>query len=86
MTTANINVPYVTKNDYQLLDIDDGIISYLDNKGNVLNDLFIPNISESDNELSENLQKTFEDGNELYITVLSAMDITAVKGFKIKTA
>lgn len=85
MSTANIDVPYVTRYDFQVLDIDDGTISYLDDKGNTFNDLYVPNLSESDKELAENLQKTFDEGNEVYITVLSSMDISAVKGFRVKT-
>ena len=38
MSTQNIDVPYVTKNEYQLVDIDDNIVSYLDDKGSLLND------------------------------------------------
>jgi len=83
MSTQNIDVPYVTKNEYQLVDIDDNIVSYLDDKGSLLNDLFLPNLSKSDPELSQEIRDNFDAGKEISITVISAMGITAIKGFRI---
>ena len=83
MSTKNIEVPYVTKNDYQLVGIDEDTVSYLDHKGNNQNDLSMPNLSDSDMELSDTIREKFADGEELYITVISAMGISAIKGFQI---
>jgi translation initiation factor 5A len=85
-STANVDVPNVTKTDYQLLDIDeDNTVSYLDENENALNDLVMPNLCEKDKVLAQELKEAFADEeNEIYITVVSAMDIKAIKGFRVK--
>jgi len=83
MSTKCVDVPTVTTHDYQLLDIDENAVSYLDDDENVMNDLVMPNFCTSDIELCQNLKAKFDEGEELYISVISAMDITAIKGFRI---
>lgn len=87
MSTQNADVPTVTKNDYQLLSIDGNDVSYLDDKGNDMSDLVMPNLCEKDIELDQNLRNAFENGDEngdeIYIQVISAMNITAIKGFRV---
>ena len=85
MSTDNIDVPYVVREDYQLVDIDEDDISYLDKKGNIHTDLRMPDLCDSDHELAEIIRNKYDEGVELIITVLKSMDITAVKGFKVNT-
>ena len=83
MSTQNIEVPHVTKNDYQLLDITDDEVSYLNDKEIAMNDLVMPCITDKDAQLSSDIRNAFDEGNEVFITVISAMDITAIKGFRV---
>ena len=82
-TKNNIEVPYVTNNNYELVDIDGDTVSYLDHDGNEQNDLSMPNLCDTDIELSAVIRDKFYLAEELYITVISAMGITAIKGFQI---
>lgn len=85
-TTKNVDVPVVKKDDYQLVCIDHNCVQYLDVKGNIMDDLVMPDLCESDCELSLRLQETFDKGSdkEIYISVVSAMGISAIKGFLLK--
>ena len=82
-SNTNMNVPHITKNEYQLVDIKDNTVSYLDDQENLLNDLFLPNLSKSDTELSQEIRDNFDVGKKIYIEAISAMGITAIKGFRI---
>ena len=91
-TTKNINVPIVTKTDYQLIGIDDDSVSYLDEKGIIMDDLYMPDFCDSNYELGKQLQIALDEQNSkekesdknIYITVVSSMNISAIKEFKIK--
>jgi translation initiation factor 5A len=87
MSTQNVNVPNVSKNDYQVVDIEDDVISYLDDNDEIQSDLNMPKLCKEDTELSKNIKITFDnkkDEQEIYITVISAMGQVAVKDFRIK--
>ena len=85
-TSQNVDVPVVKKDEYQLINIDNNSVSYLDDKGNIKDDLIMPNLCDSDDELSDKLQEVFDKENDkdIYISVLSAMGISAIKGFLFK--
>lgn len=87
-TSSNVDVPIITKNSYQLVDIDKdtGSVSYFDASANLLNDLFLPDLCDSDYELADKLQDAFkkEKFRDIFITVISSMGITAIKDFKLK--
>lgn len=81
-TSKNIDTPIVNKAEYQLVDISDDTISYLDSDGNCLNDLKLPCISDADNKLATQIVSAFESGTDVFISVISAMEISAIKGFR----
>ena len=83
MSTKCIDVPTVVKTEYQLVDIDGDSVSYLDENGNLMEDLVMPNFCQTDIDLTQQMKEKFNEGEELYISVISAMDITAIKGFRI---
>jgi translation initiation factor 5A len=86
-TTKNVEVPVITKNDYQVLNITKNAVSCLDEKCNVMDDLDMPNLCDSDLELAEKLLNAFDkekDTKTIYVSVVSSMDISAIKGYKIK--
>jgi len=82
-TTKNVDTPNVMKADYQLVDITDDTVSYLDADSNCLDDLVMPHLSDSDETLAEEIRAAYESGSEVYVSVLTAMDVSAIKGFKI---
>jgi len=68
-STHNMDVPEVTRKDYQLIDISaDGFVSLMDENGNTKDDLKLP-----PGELGAELQSLFNDGKELNVTVLGAL-------------
>lgn len=83
MSTKNIDAPNVSKEEYQLVDIDKDIVSYLDHSGQLMNDLFLPHLCKKDQELSQDLVTQFNTDKEIYITVISAMGIREIKAFKV---
>ena len=82
-STKNVDVPIVERKDYQLIDIDGDIVTYLNDKGESNCDLRMPDFCESDLKLSEELREKFESDEEIYITVLSAVGIDAIKGYRL---
>lgn len=72
--------PIVTRKDYQLVDIDDdGFVTLMDDKNDTRSDL---RIDPSSDEIHKKLKDDFDEGKDLYVTVLSAMQtekIIAVK-------
>jgi len=73
-----MEVPVVTRNDYQLLDVqEDGFVHLLLANGETKVDLHLP-----EGELGDQIKQQFEEGKDLTVSVLAAMDeeqIVAVK-------
>jgi len=83
-STHNMDVPVVTRTDYQLIDISgDGYCSLMDpSSGNTKDDLKIPA-----GELGDEIRAGFDDGKDLQLTVLGALgqeQIIASKEASIK--
>ena len=77
-TSHNMMVPNVNRQDYQLLDISsDGFASLLLSDGATKDDLKVP-----EGELGDQIKKDFEDGKDLIVTVLSAMNEEAIVAVK----
>jgi len=80
-STHNMNVPHVTRKDYQLLDIDeDGFASMMDDTGETKDDLKLP-----DGEVGEEIRQKYEDGQTFTVTVLSACGEEKLVGTKVLT-
>jgi translation initiation factor 5A len=70
-----VQIPNVVRTDYNLLDItEDGFVSLMMDNGETREDLMLPNQTEEDNKLADQIQKDFEDGKELTLSVLKAME------------
>jgi len=79
-----MNVPLIDRNDFQLIDIDaDGTVTLLDAGGETKSDVHLPNDCESDLTLAENIKAAFEEGKDVSVTVVAAMDKEAIKAYKI---
>ncbi|KAI8889260.1 eukaryotic translation initiation factor 5A [Backusella circina FSU 941] len=67
-STHNMDVPNVTRQDYQLINIDDGFLSLMLQDGSTKDDVKLP-----EGELGEKLEEAFDNGDELIVSVVSAM-------------
>eukprot|EP00275_Glaucocystis_incrassata_P001108 EC121828.1.p1 GENE.EC121828.1~~EC121828.1.p1 ORF type:complete len:158 (+),score=32.63 EC121828.1:83-556(+) len=77
-SSHNMDVPNVGRTDYNLLDIDgDNFCTLMDSKGETKSDLRVP-----EGELGDLLKKQFEDGKELVVTVVGAMNEEQISAIK----
>merc|ERR1712037_27209 len=81
-STHNMDVPNITRRDYQLLDVsDDGYLSLMDDAGNTRDDLQNP-----DGDVGDEIKGAISDGKDILCTVLSACGEESVIATKINTA
>ncbi|KAM9842339.1 eukaryotic translation initiation factor 5A-1-like [Aulostomus maculatus] len=76
-STHNMDVPQVTRLDYQVLLVSDGYLSLLCDKGDTRDDLKLP-----DGDLGKEIQKRVENEEIILATVLSACGEEQVVGIK----
>lgn len=77
-STHNVNVPHVTRKDYQLLDIDqDGFASLMAEDSTLKEDLKVPG-----GNLGEEMKIRLTNGENLTVTVLMAMNKEQICGIK----
>jgi len=67
-STHNMDVPNVVRNDYQLVNIDDGFMNLMNADGASKDDVRLP-----EGDLGEKIQAEFDDGKELLISIVAAM-------------
>merc|ERR1711907_283402 len=80
-STHTIDVPFVTKQDYSVMGIENGYVQIMDEAGEMREDLMLPNVeykTDDDNKVSELLEEyvaEVNDGAEIEIlcTVMSAI-------------
>ena len=68
-STHNMDVPNVTRREYQLINIDDGYLNLMSNDGSSKDDVKVP-----EGELGEQINAQFEEGKDLMVTIVSAME------------
>ena len=68
-STHNMDVPNVTRREYQLINIDDGYLNLMSNDGSSKDDVKVP-----EGELGDQITNDFEDGKDLMVTIVSAME------------
>ncbi|GAA6223322.1 eukaryotic translation initiation factor 5A-1-like [Lates japonicus] len=79
-STHNMNVPNVTRKDYQVIDVSDGYIGLLDDSGETREDLKVP-----DGDLGKEIEKKFSNGEQFVVTVMKALNEEHVVGTKVLT-
>merc|ERR1712054_186535 len=77
-SSHNVEIPNVTRYEYSLLDIDEDFVSLMDDNGDTRDDLKMP----EDADLASKIQKDFDDGKELVVTVQKAMNEEQIMSFK----
>ncbi|KAL9643255.1 hypothetical protein ABK040_014712 [Willaertia magna] len=82
-TSHNLPVPNVTRNEYQVLDIDNqGYVHLLLDDGTEKDDVKLPNETEEDKVLKEKLVQAHKDGVDLSVVLLCAMGIEKIVDMK----
>lgn len=76
-STHNMEVPNVTRTEYQLINIDDGFLSLMTPDGATKDDVSLP-----DGELGDKIQEDFDEGKDLLVTIISAMGEEAAVSYK----
>ena len=76
-STHNRDVPNVTRREYQLINIDDGYLNLMSNDGSSKDDVKVP-----EGELGEQINAQFEEGKDLMVTIVSAMEEEHCLAFK----
>jgi translation initiation factor 5A len=67
-STHNMDVPNVQRNEYQLVNLDDGFLNLMTNDGTAKDDVKVP-----EGELGKEIVTGFEEGKDLLITIICAM-------------
>ncbi|XP_033107653.1 eukaryotic translation initiation factor 5A-1-like [Anneissia japonica] len=68
-STHNMDVPNVVRKDYQLINIDEGYLSLMDDGGETRDDVKVP-----EGELGKEIAVKFEKEDSFSVTILKAMD------------
>nr|UMK69356.1 eukaryotic translation initiation factor 5A [Ganoderma lucidum] len=67
-STHNMDVPNVVRNEYQLVNIDDGFLNLMTQDGTPKDDVKVP-----EGDIGKEIQAGFDDGKDLLVTIVSAM-------------
>ncbi|KAJ7670531.1 eukaryotic translation initiation factor 5A [Mycena rosella] len=67
-STHNMDVPNVTRFEYQLVNIDEGFLNLMTQEGVAKDDVKVP-----EGELGKQIQDDFDNGKDLLVTIVSAM-------------
>jgi len=76
-STHNMDVPNVSRNEYQLVNIDDGFLNLMAQDGTPKDDVKLP-----DSDLGKDIQTGFDDGKDLLVTIISSMGEESPISFK----
>ncbi|KAG2107688.1 initiation factor 5a [Suillus discolor] len=77
-STHNMDVPNVTRTEYQLLGVDDGFLNLMNTDGGTKDDVKLP-----DSKLGEDILAGFEVADTVMVTVTAAMGEEQVTSFKV---
>jgi len=72
-----MDVPNVQRNEYQLVNIDDGFLNLMTNDGTAKDDVKVP-----EGDLGNQIQTLFDEGKDVLVTIISAMGEEQAISFK----
>ena len=82
-TSHNLMQPVITKQDYQLIELDeDDFLTLLDENGSVREDL---TLDPEDNDLTNRLKEDFKAGKEITVTIQKCLQKENVISYKVVT-
>ena len=83
-TSHNVEVPNITRVEYQLLNVtEDGQVSLLTDSGETKDDLDLPKDTEGkEDETAAQIRQMFDDGKSLLLTVVGACGVEKIMGVK----
>lgn len=82
-STHNMEVPNVSRTEYQLLNVEEeGNVSVLLENGDTKDDLNLPSETADDTKLVEDLKAAFDDGKNVLVTVLMSMGKEKIVAYK----
>ncbi|KAL1675831.1 translation protein SH3-like domain-containing protein, partial [Schizophyllum commune] len=67
-STHNMDVPHVKRDEYQLVNIDEGFLNLMTSDGTPKDDVKVP-----EGELGQEIEAAFEDGKDVLVTIVSSM-------------
>jgi len=76
-STHNMDVPNVLRQEYAVLNVDDGFLSLMLPSGETKDDVKVP-----EGELGEQIQGMFDEGKEIVVTVIKALNEEAAIAVK----
>lgn len=76
-STHNMNVPHVKRTDMQLIGIEEGYMSLMDENGETRDDLKVPV-----NDIGKEINTAYEDERDIMVTILKAMNNEIAIGTK----
>lgn len=76
-STHNMEVPNVSRNEYQLVNIDDGFLNLMTAEGDTKDDVKLP-----ENEMGDEINADFEEGKDLLITIQTSMGEESAISYK----
>lgn len=76
-STHNMDVPHVKRDEYMLLDVDDGFMSLMMPTGDTKDDVKVP-----EGELGQQIINDFKSGKELIVAIQTSMGEEAAIAFK----
>ena len=87
-TSHNVEVPNISRIEYQVLNVtDDGQVSLLTDSGETKDDLDLPKDTEGkEDETAGQIRQMFNDGKSLLVTVVGACGVEKIMGVKELTA
>ncbi|KAI5480663.1 eukaryotic translation initiation factor 5A [Pseudohyphozyma bogoriensis] len=76
-STHNMDVPVVTRQEYQLINIDDGFLNLMLPDGSGKDDVKVP-----EGDIGNEIQTGFDDGKDLLITIVTSMGEEQAMAYK----
>jgi translation initiation factor 5A len=72
-----MDVPNVTRTEYQLVDVDDGYLNLMTGDGTPKDDVKVP-----EGDLGKQIQDAFAEGKDLLVTIVASMGEEQAMSFK----